>query len=123
MITGFNTQGRYLTGGLTQGNNPAPMNTHRGDGEVRYSNLYGSQGLEVSVNGQWSKYYGNTATVALSGQAETILMWAEAKMQEEQRIKELAKTNPSIADAAMALKKAEDQLRLVMTLTQTVWPG
>lgn len=118
MITGFNPQGRYLTGGVSQGNNPVPQGTHRGDGDVRYSNVYGTQGLDISVGGSWQKYYGNTATVALSSQAEAILVWAEAKMNEEHRIKQLAENNPTIADAAQALKTAEEQLRIIMALVK-----
>jgi hypothetical protein len=122
MITGFNPQGRFLTGGVTTGTHPYPSNTHINDGEVRFSSTHTSPGLDVCVGGQWQKWFGNTATVGLTSQAEAILVWAEAKMLEEQRIKELAQTNPTVADAAEALKKAEEQLRLVMTLSKTVSP-
>lgn len=116
MITGFNAQGRFIQGGVTPGTQPYIANTHHGDGDVRYSSNNGSPGLDICVNGQWQKWYGSTATLTLSSQAEAILVWAESKMLEEQRIKDLAKTNLTVADAANALKKAEEQLRVVMAM-------
>lgn len=68
-----------------------------------------------------SKYreeHGENVTVALSPEAEIILQWASARMKEEQRIKQLAETNPAVADAANAVKRAEEQLRVVMELVQ-----
>jgi hypothetical protein len=78
----------------------------------------------INTNGRFmntSKYreeHGENVTISLNGQTESILVWAEMKMLEEQRIAELAKTNTTVADAAQALKTAEEQLRVVMALVR-----
>lgn len=71
---------------------------------------------------KYQEQHGDNVNIGLSSEADIILEWAAGKMDEEQRIQQLAKTNPTVADAAEALKKAEEQLRLVMTLSQTVSP-
>jgi hypothetical protein len=114
MITNLNAQGRFLQGGTTKGGSPYPSGSYVGDGEVRFRD----GGLEVCTNGQWQKWYGDTGTVNLTGEAESILMWAQAKMIEEARIRDLAKTNPTIADAVETLKKAEEQLKIVVALAK-----
>lgn len=68
-----------------------------------------------------SKYreeHGDNVSISLSPEAEIILSWAQAKMSEEQRIKQLAMTNQTVADAANAVKMAEGQLRVVVELVR-----
>jgi len=78
----------------------------------------------INTNGRFmntSKYrakHGENVTISLTGAADAILVWAEMKMLEERRIAELAITNPTVADAAQALKTAEEQLRVVMALVK-----
>jgi hypothetical protein len=76
----------------------------------------------INTNGRFmntSKYrdeHGENVTISFNGQTEAILIWAEMKMLEERHIAILAKTNPTVADAAQSLKTAEEQLRMVMEL-------
>lgn len=114
MITGMNANSRFIQASSTKGGAPYPSGNYVGDGEVRFKD----HGLEVCSNGQWHKWSGDTGTVSLTSEAESILMWAQAKMIEEHCIRDLAKTNPAIADAAEALKNAEEQLRVVMALVK-----
>lgn len=78
----------------------------------------------INTNGRFiitSKYRGENGenvTISLTQTADAIMVWAEMKMLEERRIAELAKTNPTVADAAQVLKTAEEQLRVVMALVK-----
>lgn len=68
-----------------------------------------------------SKYqvqHGEDVSIGLDNRAESAIHWAMMKMDEEARIAELARSNPTVADAAQALKTAEEQLRLVMALVR-----
>jgi len=59
---------------------------------------------------------GDNATVALTAEADIILEWASKQMKEEQRRAELARTNATVADAVESVRKAEEQLRMVVEL-------
>ena len=74
-------------------------------------------GRYIVVN-KYHEERGENVTVSLSSDAKLIFQWAEMKMLEEQRIAELARTNPTVADAAQVLKTAEEQLRVVMYLVK-----
>lgn len=116
MIDNLTTTGRWIEGTINRGTTPYPTGQHIDDGKVRFVGV-GNTGLEICVDGRWQRWHGDSVTFNLSPQAESILVWAESKMMEEHRIKQLAQTNPTVADAAEALKKAEEQLRIVMSLS------
>ena len=68
-----------------------------------------------------SKYreeHGDNVSISLSPEAEIILEWAAKKMANEERIRELAETNPAVADAVEALHTANEQLRVVVELVR-----
>ena len=68
-----------------------------------------------------SKYreeHGDNVAISLTPEAELIFQWATVKMAEDLRIAKLAETNPTVADAAQALKTAEEQLRVVVALVK-----
>jgi hypothetical protein len=58
--------------------------------------------------------------VELSGHVQTVIQWAEKKIAEEARIKELAAKHPSVADALNAVKQAEEQVKIVAALVDNV---
>ena len=70
-------------------------------GQVRYSGS--SQNLEVYDGMTWLSMPAAHPTVELSSEVQSILNWAQAKMAEEARIKELASKHPSVADAVEAV--------------------
>jgi len=72
-------------------------------------------GRYIVVN-KYQEQHRENATVSLSPEAELIFQWATIKMAEDLRIAKLAETNPTVADAAQALKTAEEQLRVVVAL-------
>jgi len=68
-----------------------------------------------------SKYreeHGENVAIALTPEADIVLEWAGKQMKEEQRIQELARTNPTVADAVAAVKTAEEQLKMVIALVK-----
>lgn len=74
-------------------------------------------GRYIVVN-KYRDEHGENATVRLSAEAELIFQWATIKMAEDLRITQLSLTNPTVADAAQALKTAEEQLRVVVALVK-----
>lgn len=68
-------------------------------------------------NGSGWLTFGTTAEVSLTGQAISALDWATKKMHEETRIKELASKNVTVADALAQYELAQEQLKMVLTLT------
>jgi hypothetical protein len=78
------------------------------------------------VNGQqefwngtsWMVMYGGSVTIALTKRAEAIMDWAENKMAQEHKAEELAKTKPAVADALAAAKHAQEQLEIILLLTE-----
>lgn len=67
---------------------------------------------------KYQEQHGESANIGLTSETESVLTWARTKMIEEQRITELAKSNPTIADAVGALKQAEEQLKIVVALVK-----
>jgi hypothetical protein len=86
-------------------------------GQVRYNGS--SQNMEVYDGSVWLTMAAAYPTVELSGEVQSILHWARAKITEENRIKELADKHPSVADALEAVAKAEEQVRIVAALVDT----
>lgn len=82
-------------------------------GMMRFNN-----GFEVYDGGSWVRMDGAYPTVELDLSARAAIRWANEKMAEEERIKELAKTNPALQDAIEALKRAEEQVKIVAALVQ-----
>lgn len=57
-----------------------------------------SQNMKVYDGSSWQTLGGGSASVNLTGQAISILKWAEKKMQEEKELIALAEKHPSIKD-------------------------
>ena len=80
-----------------------------------------SQNMKVFDGNGWQTIGGGNATVNLTGQAISILKWAEQKMQEEKELKELADKNPAINDLLKQIKEKEEQIKMIQTLLES--PG
>lgn len=83
-------------------------------GQLRYNGS--SQNLEVYDGHSWILMNSAFPTIELSPHVQAVVAWAQAKMAEETRIKELAAKHPAVADAVDALKKAEEQVQIVTAL-------
>ena len=84
-------------------------------GAVHYNTQ--TQSLQVFDGMVWNTV-SNSATIDLSDRAKAILGWAEQKMVEEQRIQQMAETNPALKDAVEALNRAREQVQIVAALVQ-----
>jgi hypothetical protein len=72
--------------------------------------------MEVYNGSGWMQF-GGTAEVSLTGAAISALDWCQKKMAEETRIKELAAKSVTVADALAQYEAAQEQLKMVLTLT------
>ena len=84
------------------------------------------QGAFRVINGQqevwngtsWTAIYGHSATISLTKRGEEVMEWADKKMAQEYRAEELAKTKPAVADALTAVNHAQEQLEIILRLTE-----
>lgn len=74
--------------------------------------------MEVFDGVTWMPLIGSNYNIDLTTMGKMAIEWAYNKMQEERFLKDLAKTNAAIADAHAAVERAEEQLRVVVSLTQ-----
>ena len=82
-------------------------------GLIRFNN-----GFEVYDGSNWIKMNGAYPTVELDLGAQAAIRWANEKIEAEKRLKELAETNPALQDALDAVKRAEEQVKIVAALVQ-----
>lgn len=83
-------------------------------GQVRYNGS--SQNLEIYDGNTWLMMSSSYPTVDLAPHVQAVVTWAQAKMSEESRLRELAAKHPSVADAVEAVKRAEEQVQIVAAL-------
>lgn len=115
MIKSINSGvGLVVSGGGTI-NQPYVNMGNPSAGMVRYNG--NNQNFEVYDGSSWLGMYSSVANITLDYEVQTILNWARDKMQEDLRLKELAKTHPTVADAMAAVKMAEEKLQAVVSLT------
>lgn len=74
--------------------------------------------MEVFNGSGWLSF-GTSAEVSLTGAAISALDWCHKKMAEESRIKELAAKSVTVADALAKYEEAQEQLKVVLTLTDS----
>ena len=84
-------------------------------GQVRFNP--NTRSMEVYDGASWVML-SSSAQVQLSPSAEEILRWGRQKMLEEEKFKAMAKDNATVADALETFKKAEEQLKMVVALTE-----
>jgi hypothetical protein len=116
MIKSILQSGRYLT---VTGNGTYPYISSYGNslgtGNMRFNTQ--TQNVEVYDGNQWITCSTGSVSVGLNGDAESLLDWARIKRDEESRIVALAAKHPTVADAAAAVKLAEQKLQAVIALT------
>jgi len=105
----------YLSVNGGYGSNPyvSPNSNNPMTGMIR---LNGSN-MEVFDGTSWLGMGYRSVEVSLSGAAISALDWANKKMHEETRIQELAKNNVTVADVWNKYQEAQEQLKVVLTLT------
>lgn len=85
-------------------------------GQVRYNGA--GQYLEVYDGMNWLTMGSGYPTIELSPHVQAVVNWAQIKMAEESRLKELAAKHPTVADALEAVRRAEEQVQIVAALVQ-----
>lgn len=113
MIKNLNANGRYIQ--VSGGGSPYVNSNNNMAGNVRWN--MSSQNLEVYDGNSWISI-GRDIHLDVSPDVYRILDWAEKRMHEDQRIQDLVKKNPTVADAYSTYKDAADRLKVVMELTR-----
>lgn len=93
--------------------NPYVGNNGAAAGMVRFNTS--NQQLEAYDGSIWHRI-ANNENVGLTHEAVEAIQWARAKIQEEAKLKELAKQHPGVADAMAELKRASEQLEIMVKL-------
>ena len=106
----------YTSGGSNYVNGYSGL---QGVGNMRYNTT--NQSMEVYDGNNWNTLSMGSATVSLSGEAESLLAWARQKRAEEQELEKLAETNPTIKDLVEQIKMKQEQIKMVQTLLNS--PG
>jgi hypothetical protein len=86
-------------------------------GQMRYNGS--SQNIEVYDGSSWLIMSPAYPTIDLAPHVQAVVAWAQCKMAEETRLRELAAKHPTVADALEALQRAEEQVRIVAALVDT----
>ena len=119
MIKGISTgTGLTVTNGITHW--PSFYNQNGSNtlvGQVRYNGS--SQNMEVYDGMNWLTMSPAYPTVELAPHVQAVVAWAQTKMAEETRLKELAREHPSLKDALDALQRAEEQVKIVAAMVTT----
>jgi 23S rRNA maturation-related 3'-5' exoribonuclease YhaM len=102
--------GIHVTGSVY--NAPYIDTTRASAGMVRYI----SGNFEVYDGSSWLPLQSSYPTIELDGVTQEAIQWTRRRMEEEKRILELAKNHPTVADALAAVKKAQEQLDIVVTM-------
>ena len=121
MIKGINTgNGLQVNNGYTtwpQFYNSMQNTGNSLIGSVRYNGS--SQNLEVYDGNSWMIMSASYPTVELSPHVQAVVAWAQTKMAEEERVRQLAAKHSTVADALKAVKHAQEQLEIVTALVTT----
>lgn len=99
-------------GGSNSYSTPYIDSTRPSAGMMRYIN----NNIEVYDGSSWLMIQSSYPQVELDANAQAVLIWAQAKMAEEARIKQLAEKHPTVADALLARDRAEDAVKIATAL-------
>ena len=115
MIKGITSSSPYINVANGQPGSPyiTPSSINPATGMLRMNGQY----LEAFDGSNWVQVANAYADISLNGAAITALDWCQKKMAEESRIKELAAKNVTVADALARYEEAQEQLKVVLTLT------
>lgn len=75
--------------------------------------------FEVHDGSSWRIVPSSYATIAFSGETESLLAWVRKKRNEEQEREAMAERNPAIKDLMKQIAEKEDQIKMVMTLLKS----
>ena len=118
MIKGLNTgTGLTVNNGYTSWPNFYNNSASNGNTLVGHMRYNGSaQCVEVYDGMTWLSMGSSYPTIELAPHVQAVVTWAQTKMAEESRLRELAAKHPTLADALEAVKQAEEQVKIVAAL-------
>jgi hypothetical protein len=119
MIKGINAQGSFITvsGGTVSSTYISPGSA--GAGMLRWNPNMNC--MEVNDGSVWKTLESSYASVSLTPEAESILLWARRKMEEDRMIESLQDDHPAVKIAKENLNKAKEAaLRAEQQLKATV---
>lgn len=90
--------------------------TNPSAGMLRYNG--NTNNIEVYDGFTWSGLPNGLPSIELSSEVQSLLDWARKKRDEETRIKDLAKANPTIADLVTQRNKIDEQISIVKILSE-----
>lgn len=106
--------------GINVGNNsystPYIDMTRASAGMVRYNGT--SNSLEIYDGFTWLTIASTYPTVELTAEVQSILEWARQKRTEEAEWLKLASDNATLQDAIDTLKKAQEQVKILVALVK-----
>jgi hypothetical protein len=115
---------RSLTGNqgisVTNGNNNLPYITPNSNNPTQGMLRICGNDIQAFDSGSWISLPAGYTTVQLSDEVMSALKWALDKSKEEYRMEQLAKENVTVAAAVAQVKHAEEQLKLVLLLTDPI---
>lgn len=121
MIKGINTgTGLTVNNGYTSWPNFYNNSASNGNtlvGQMRYNGS--AQCIEVYDGMTWLSMGSSYATVELAPHVQAVVTWAQTKMAEESRLRELAAQHPMLADALEAAERAKEQVQIIAALVET----
>ena len=85
-------------------------------GQLRYNGT--SQNLEVYDGNTWLTMTSRYPTIDLAPHVQAVVTWAQTKMAEESRLRELATKHPAVEDALEAVRQAQERVKIVAALVQ-----
>ena len=87
-------------------------------GMMRYNG--NNQCIEVfdGSSNIWMQMYGKNIDIQLSPQVQTVVSWAQTRMQQESEWEKLAETNDAVKIALENMKKAKQQLDITAKLVK-----
>jgi hypothetical protein len=103
-------EGIHVSGSVY--NAPYIDTTRASAGMVRYV----GGNFEVYDGSSWLPLQSSYPQVELDSVTQSAVRWAMQKMAEEQHMKALAATHPTVADALLARDRAEDAVRIAVAL-------
>ena len=112
MINNISSYSAYLT---VNANSTPYISQTTNSGAMRFNTVM--QVVEVCDGNSWIPI-SRPASVGLTATAESAINWALKKMSEEEEIRQLAKTNFTIADALATLDQAQRELEVVAILAK-----
>ena len=97
MINNIYGNSQWLDVQTYQGNKPYINTTQPIAGMVRY-NIHNGGCMEVYDGSTWQPFANGSANIDLNQDTKRILEWAEKKMHEDQKLKELLARHPGLKD-------------------------